>query len=315
METVQPQSWQPPMNRFWYTASPGAWALALAAWLILWAVLLATLIYGCTKNQYADVQQMYAQGFFASTNRNPIVKNSLGMPLLNAVLVAHSPQFWFALGYMLTHNAIARMAQSFELSRFALRRAALRVDRPQPPVQHHADGDQRGRASTLIQRPNFWLDTPSPFSLLLLSLTMVLHWLLSQSFFVLSVEEHHLSLGPPSEAPVTQSYGLGRSAFGLFLCLILTTLFITVLVVIGPQHHQRQMPIVATCSLAIAANSRLQEIEGQESEILVRRPLRYGVLPQANIVGDDGQAIGMGPARVGFSTAEVQSWVPGVLYE
>ena len=126
--------------------------------------------------------------------------------------------------YVSTHNPLARMMQSQETSQSAGRHKGLQVNHPR--------WTHLQERPVFYQRPNFWLNTPSAYSLLLLTITVLVHWLLSQSFFLLSVEEHHLSLSPTASW-ITQSYALSWSAFGPFLCLTATSAFIMILVTTG----------------------------------------------------------------------------------
>ena len=74
------------------------------------------------------------------------------------------------------------------------------------------------------------------------------------------------------------------------------------------------MPIMATCSLGIAANCRLQEVEGLGPEQTTTRPLRYGILSRKNSKGDMVEDLVRGTPKVWFSTGEVGPLVPGRVY-
>jgi hypothetical protein len=88
------------------------------------------------------------------------------------VLVANCPQIWLSIGYLLCNNQVTRIWMEREWRSFYLRRH-------RPRVSHYS------RETGLL--PTRWLQVPYWLTGILMALSTMLHWLLSQMMFVVEI--------------------------------------------------------------------------------------------------------------------------------
>lgn len=123
------------------------------------------------------------------------------------------------------------------------------------------------------QKSSFFLSLPYRYSLPLLLCSILLHWLLSQSLFVIQTRGFYYSGEEDidsgfTRAPSLHASVLGYSAIGLVLSLVLLSLLFVVLIFLGlhslPNRSLHglireldediiRMPLASTCSAAISA--------------------------------------------------------------
>ena len=170
------------------------------------------------------------------------------------IILANAPQLLFSFIYFQWNAIFTSMLMGKEWNDFSMERAALRVsDRP----RHE-------------QRSRHFLQLPLKFSALLISISILLHWVLSQSIFIVSIE--------------TISYE--SIAWGLISCGYSSMANLTIMLVgiiipvsvytIGRRRLPGLMPIAGSCSLAIAAACHHPDGEGHPDAAL--NTLRWGVM-------------------------------------
>lgn len=225
---------------------------------------------------------------------------------LRVTAAANFCQVWASSMSMLLNNILTRMLVAEEWNSYIHRRKPLRVSRPKG-----------------IQRSKYFLSLPLKYSLSLMVGMGLLHWLLSQSLFV--VESIQLDLPDFEPAPEWDAAVLGYSVIGLILTLgTSVTMFLAPLVlgfwmrlkapVAGKQkqHQQRgsedsdgeslragavsswPMPLVRTCSAAISAACH-RHPRDVDVHLL---PLTWGYAPEDSA----------GNGRFCFTTASDVSW-------
>ena len=90
------------------------------------------------------------------------------------ILIANSPQLWLSIGYLLWNNQITRIWMEHEWRSFYRHR--------QPPRVSYNPGEKgSGMKSTR------WLQLPYWISALLMAINTVMHWLVSQTLFVVEI--------------------------------------------------------------------------------------------------------------------------------
>ena len=208
---------------------------------------------------------------------------------MSTVLVANSLQLFTSFLYILFNNILTSMLFAQEWFSYGSKRQGLRTSVP------------RG-----AQTSSYFLSLPAQYSVPLMLAFGFLHWLLSQSIFVVNVELF-AAWGPPDYASAGGGtstpfvWTLGWAWFPVFLLMILGAVIILSLIALGcRRYHSEGMPMVRTSSKAISA--ACHPIDGRCAEATQKR--QYGV-------------IGMyehGREMVGFSSTAVKPLVEGGRY-
>lgn len=202
-------------------------------------------------------------------------------PITSNVLLANTPQLIVSMVYILYNGVFTSMLLTYENLGYATGRKALRVSKPSG-----------------AQRSTYWLQLPYRYAIPLMIAMSVLHWLISQSLFLICVAIRD-STG--WQDPTRSVYGCGWSPLGLFFSIILGGLLIVNLIAHGFRRYTDKMPILSSCSLAISAACHRDPSEDDDMPLM---PLQYGVLPTT--VGLEQKA--------GFSARDVEPCVEGVVY-
>jgi len=136
------------------------------------------------------------------------------------------------------------MLAMVEWTSFPLKRQSLRVSNP-----------------VGLQRSTYWLQLPYIYSLPLLVGSGLIHWVLSQSLFLVRISFYDRDGGPTfpngSSSEITPSSNMltipGYSPKAVLAAIIVATVMIAVLAVNAFRKFPSAMPLAADSSFAIAA--------------------------------------------------------------
>ena len=214
-------------------------------------------------------------------NLGSVLNFSESMGVTIDVLVVNSPQVLLSFIYLMYNGLFTCMTLTEEYLQFANHRKPLRVT------------DPRG-----AQRSTYWLQLPYRYAIPFLIAMGVLHWLVSQSIFLVRIavidqngmQDYSREVG-----------GCGWSPDALIATVILGAFIILALFGVGFRKLPNGMPIVSSCSAAISAACHRAESDGDDA---VLYPLQYGVVKGQN------ERI----QQVGFSAQEVQPLEEEVIY-
>ncbi|EMD91307.1 hypothetical protein COCC4DRAFT_128640 [Bipolaris maydis ATCC 48331] len=197
------------------------------------------------------------------------------------VFVANSPQVIISLIYFSYNAAITSMLLGDEWSAFFNRYKPLRVST-----------SRRGH-----QRSTYFLQLPYRYALPLLGFSTLLHWLASQSLFVVSVELYNM-YGEHKDF-----ISLSFSPLGILLSFVVAVVLAIGMFILG-RKKLSPAPLVGSCSAAIAAScfARPYEVAPWEKE------LKWG----AFMLHGDEQYFGM--PHCGLSSIEVSQPISGQQY-
>ncbi|KAB2571462.1 hypothetical protein DBV05_g9894 [Lasiodiplodia theobromae] len=207
-----------------------------------------------------------------------------------ATLFANMFQIVFSALYLLYNNLITVLLVAAEWNDFISERKSLRVSAPL--------GMQRG---------SYFLSLPYSFSLPLIVCSGLLHWLISQSVFVIQ------TVGYTSpDFHINDALGgsiVGYSSLGILLSMMLGGTMVLALVLLGafkkytverPKDGSESppypMPLVSTCSAAISAACHAHPDDTDVGFL----PVRWGYVSDLP---------GKGPGRLTFTTAR-DVWYP-----
>ncbi|KAF1966151.1 hypothetical protein BU23DRAFT_663742 [Bimuria novae-zelandiae CBS 107.79] len=154
--------------------------------------------------------------------------------------IANSPQIMLSFCYFAMNSECTSMvsnpshwAGAYEWNNMASSHKGLRVTKP---FQE--------------QRSTYFLQLPLRLSLPLMTMSGGLHWLLSQSIFLVQVDSYD-RVGHRKESDSVSGCGIS----GLSFVILCVTFYIFVFVVgfVGRKHLTLQIPFAASCSLVISA--------------------------------------------------------------
>ena len=238
-----------------------------------------------------------------------------GVPgILANVFLANSPQVIISLIYFSYNATITSMLLAREWSSYFSEAKGLRVSTNESGVQ----------------RSTYFLQLPYRYAIPLLMFSCVLHWLASQSIFVVAVEVYNMHgnhnttgqcyhwgsepiayssttyVGQPRPRADAGYCGAdfitcGYSPLGIFISLIVACVLVLFLVILGLKRLN-PMPVVGSCSIAIAASCHARLDEDAPWE----KPLRWGAFETLLEHGDVGHC--------GLSSEPVNTPVNGSLY-
>lgn len=156
--------------------------------------------------------------------------------LFNAGL-ANLPQLFFSIAYLNINTICTAVAGAHEWNQLATIKKHLRVTKP--------FGQQRS---------TYFLQLPYRWSLPLISAGGILHWLLSQTFFLVRIDFFDLHpLGHQNIVSTESRCACGLSALCLMVFIGVALLLLAAIGAIGLSKMPTRMPIAASCSLAISA--------------------------------------------------------------
>jgi len=219
--------------------------------------------------------------------------NSGTIRLLSNVLVANLPQLILSLTYFTYKALFTSMLAGLEWSQLAWQKKSLRVSqKPQ--------GEQRS---------SYFLQLPYRYAIPLLGFSAIMHWLISQSIFLIAVERYDPQGNPVYYMLDTwgleiegEHYTCGWSPLTVLLVICGGVLMIAGAIGMGRRKYQPGMPLRGMNSAVIAAACH---VAGGEENI-ERKKLKWGVV---------GKYDTDGTGHCAFSSGEADFPQEGVAYK
>ena len=232
-------------------------ALAIVLILLYWGL---TVLKG--KGINITLSGLWKLGFGA-LNANALVLADDGGGAAGMALLANSPQVVYALLYIVYKGLITTMFNAKDWSNFAFGDQHLMVSTPA--------GKQRG---------TWVLGIPKYYGMALLVLQTLLHWLISESIFVVQV-----TVFSPNGTikPTDDLSNCGYSPIAIIFTVVAALVMMLSAIGFGfLKSPEGGPPIVSTCSAAISAACHL----GPTHEATTYEEIRWGVTgPVWNGVG------------------------------
>ena len=246
-----PLQWLP-KHQVWLHGAPLSWWLSL----FLPAVTgIGSIIYLYIHN---DLNSFLSLGF-SSTNIYELVFNdeyNLNHSVVTSTLVANAPQVILSYIYTAFNALITSLLSHTELLHYSTKRRSLRVTQP-----------------VRMQRSSYYLSLPYRFSIPLIIASTVLHWLVSESIFLVRVIAYAPD-GTEDHEQLISTVGFSSYAIVVLLALM-TFMLLTVLALCLGMRYPATMPLVATCSASIAAICQPSQGTIFEHD-LAKMPLKWG---------------------------------------
>ncbi|BCS28248.1 uncharacterized protein APUU_61296A [Aspergillus puulaauensis] len=218
----------------WYSAAQVRdWLSVILLWSIAIGICIFLIIYG----EANDGKAIWAAKFgkTSSVDSSTLIKgDSWPTSLLANTIIANIPQLIFSLIYFLTNSLLTSMTLAAEWSRYAVLRRGLRVS-------------WNPKAA---QRQSYFLSLPYRYAVPLMASSATLHWLISQSIFLVGVDAydpdwtHNASLDVMTCGYTPVAIVSAISVGGAMLLSIMA---------LALRRLDSAMVVAGSCSLAIAA--------------------------------------------------------------
>jgi hypothetical protein len=209
--------------------------------------------------------------------------------LFLSVLLANMAQPILSGLYILYNGILTSMVQAADWSSYSVERKGLRIS----------------TTTKGAQRSTYFLSLPYRYSVPLLAASALLHWLVSQSVFMVAISLGVILVdddGIVNGNTTTSNYTCGYSPIAILLVLIFALLMAAVAILLGFKRFKSGMPMVGSCSVAISA--ACHPVPGGEKRVATDEPLTWGVM---------GMNVG-GVGHCGFSNDLLEAPKRGNLY-
>lgn len=207
----------------------------------------------------------------------------LELGLIPSIILVNLPQLYLSVVYVFYNALITSLLLSKEWTSYSSERKGLRVTDP--------IGEQRS---------TYFLAIPYRFSVPLVGVSMMLHWLVSQSLFLAQINFYRLSGASlePQHIKGDGIYAISYSTLAIEISLGVGSILIASVVASGFFKYKPGMPIVRSDSRAISAACHSLDEHGDST-----KKMQYGILAD----------LGNNRHRIGFSSGPVMPIIVGNL--
>ena len=181
------------------------------------------------------------------------------------VLVANSPQAILSFLYFVLNSLCTSMFLAYEWSRFGVERRTLRTSEPK--------GEQR---------KTYFLQLPFRFAIPLICMSGFLHYLVSQSIFLAVVSQWD-EVGQLQNAVAVAT--CGYSPLAMIFVMLCGAAIVTGLAILSWRRLDMGIPIVSSCSAAIAAACHKPPGDYENAS---EKAVKWGVVEEAGVQGEFG---------------------------
>ncbi|KAL4924604.1 uncharacterized protein BDV17DRAFT_295240 [Aspergillus undulatus] len=179
--------------------------------------------------------------------------------ILPMILLANTPQVFVSFAYFVLNTLLTIMLGAVEYDNYARVKKPLRVSWPR-------------RA----QRSTYYLSLPYRYSFPLLSVSAILHWLVSQSLFFVQIIPFDMN---GKEDPGEEITTVGHSPVAIIFAIIVGGLLPVVSMLLGLRRFKSSMPLVAQCSAAISAACHPATSNSSDDADHALMPVQWGEIP------------------------------------
>ncbi|KAJ5373602.1 hypothetical protein N7517_005608 [Penicillium concentricum] len=240
LETKQEIPLRLPSRKRWFqAASLSRWVYTILLFVCMLIPSVIVLRLGILNyNKASKSKSIWQSGLgdaSAATTLNGLSIPATASGIFSMIFMANVPQILVSLAYFFYNGLLTCMLSAVEYDNYAKERKPLRVSWP------------RGS-----QRSTYYLSLPYRYSIPLLIVSAVLHWLVSQSFFFVQVilfDRHGVPQTSPPEVLVTCGY----SPVAIIFAIIVGGSLPIVALALGLRHFRSHMPLAGQCSAAISA--------------------------------------------------------------
>ena len=179
------------------------------------------------------------------------------------ILIANSPQVLLSFLFLTYNGLFTCMLLGHEWSGYAHVRKPLRVTSPAGS-----------------QRSTYRLQLPYKYGIPLLVLSGTLHWLVSQSIFLASIEWYD-NITTPIVGNNSNTSTLGYSCIAIITVIALGGIVVIIGILHGFRRYKPGIPLAASCSAAISAACH----RPNEDVDAPYKPVMWGAIKSKNPIG------------------------------
>ena len=237
---------------------------------------LGLLIYGVHQTYFYSFSSLLSLGLGTVSIQTIIfwsLPNSGTVGLLSNVLVANLPQLILSIAYFTYNGLFTSMLAGLEWSQMAWQKKSLRVSQ-------NPQGEQRS---------SYFLQLPYRYAIPLMGFSAVMHWLISQSIFLIAVEGYDPQGNPMMDEwdleIEGEHYTCGWSPLAVLLVMCGGVFMIAGAIGMGWRKYQPGMPLRGTNSAVLAAACH---VAGGEGNIECKK-LKWGVVSTGHCAFSSGE--------------------------
>lgn len=221
-----------------------------------------------------NVSELLSMGL-GGIDLNSLVKLPSNVSINSIILLVNTPQIIVSFLYVMYNGLFTCTLAAREISSFATNQKPLRVSEPV--------GQQRST----------YLSLPYRYAIPLMVMMGRLHWLISQSIFLIRIYLYNFENKPVPKEHYLDVNACGWSLAGLIAAVIIGGVMIIGIFAFGFRKYNAGIPVIGNCSIAISA-----ACHPLSSDIDVATlPIQYGVLDESNEAGSKAR-----PEKLGFGT-------------
>lgn len=158
-----------------------------------------------------------------------------GAQSIGTIALANIPQILITISYFSFNSILTAMLAAAEYSSYGAVGKALRVTRP-------VKGSQ--------QRSTYWLSVPYKYGIPVLIVHVVLHWLVSQSFYFVMITPYDVS-GNLDEDGIYSAIAIYSPP--ILASMVIVALMFCSLLALSCRKFKSDIPLAGNCSAAISA--------------------------------------------------------------
>ncbi|CAO2648437.1 Nn.00g077040.m01.CDS01 [Neocucurbitaria sp. VM-36] len=251
--------YHPQRQRWAGSVSKGKWTLFILLMLISFGLIAIFGAWGFSHTKHRGVSLSFSslwQLGFGAAHQDAVVIYDDVYSTISMAFLANIPQIFLAAVWLVYMGIMTSMFLAADWSVFGTKGQTLIVSSPR--------GDQRG---------TWLLSAPLVYGIPLLVLQVILHWLVSQSIFVISLSVYNPDGSLNQSNPKFLNCGYSPIAI-IFTVIASVLLMLSVIALAFRRFPQGAPPVVATCSAAISAACHIPI--GMQKHDLSYAPLRWG---------------------------------------
>ncbi|GIZ44544.1 hypothetical protein CKM354_000774000 [Cercospora kikuchii] len=207
-----------------------------------------------------------------------LIEFTLDLSITANAVLPNIPQIAVSFAYLFYNNLVTCMVLAGEYAEYASSPTPLRVSRPKDK-----------------QRSTYWLQIPYKYSIPMLSLSALLHWLISRSLFFIKLEvmdpSGNLRQPEKDENGLYGASGYTGVAFSggaAMIALIIWIVMILALIFYSDRKVDTRIPLAGSCSLAISAACHRPRSDVNAALL----PVQYGIFAESDETGHIEESAG-----------------------
>ena len=244
-------------RRFWFaSASIKRWVLCNLSSILTIVIAGVLLGMGLGEARMSPSTSFSTSGFGTiNTDLMANDQSSLSkLSLVGAAVVANSPQLFLSILFLGFNSLYTCMLLADEWNGYASKRKPLRVSQP-----------------SWKQRSTYFLQLPYRYGVPLMIISILLHWLLSESLFLARVTVYNRAGEENTDNSIST---IGYSLIPLVVVIAVGCTTVLAAVLNGFRRYKPGIPLAGSCSAAISAACHPPENDIHGSE----KPVMWGVV-------------------------------------